>query len=120
MQAELLIRIENQLDAIEAAMRRIGFWSADPPDLQAAIEAGQLKSYLDAPTFELWLQQVFLPNAREAVRSKDLPKESSVGLMAMRQYDYHSHVPEAHGLLALLFEFDELVEEYGGGGSGGT
>jgi hypothetical protein len=28
----------------------------------------------------------------------------------MRQYDYHSHIPEAQNLLTLLSEFDALVE----------
>jgi hypothetical protein len=39
-----------------------------------------------------------------------LPKDSQVGIMAMRQYDYHSSVPEAHRLVSLLHEFDELVK----------
>nr|WP_261361997.1 hypothetical protein [Humisphaera borealis] len=39
-----------------------------------------------------------------------MPIHSQVGLMAMRQYDYHSHVPEAQGLLKLLQDFDELIE----------
>lgn len=99
-----------QLDLIEAEMKRIGYWSADPPDLQAEIRAGRLRTYLDAPTFELWLQGVFLPNARAAAQAENLPTRSQVGDMAMRQYDYHSYVPEAQHLLRLLFDFDALVE----------
>jgi hypothetical protein len=30
--------------------------------------------------------------------------------MAMRQYDYHSFVPEAQDLLQLLYDFDAIVE----------
>src|SRR5262245_261981 len=90
-----------KLDAIESEMRSIGYWSEDPPDLQAEIKAGRLRDFLDAPSFELWLQCVFLPNARAMVRNDTLPGESQVGLMAMRQYDYHSHVPEAQDLLRL-------------------
>ncbi|WP_390884386.1 YqcC family protein [Humisphaera borealis] len=81
-----------------------------PPDFQEAVEAGEVRSFMDAPSFELWLQCVFLPNARAAARSDHLPIHSQVGLMAMRQYDYHSHVPEAQGLLKLLQDFDELIE----------
>lgn len=99
-----------QLDRIEAEMKRIGYWSADPPDLQAEIEAGRLRTYLDAPTFESWLQGVFLPNARAAAQAENLPAQSQVGDMAMRQYDYHSYVPEAQDLLQLLFDFDAIVE----------
>lgn len=99
-----------KLDAIEAEMKRVGYWSESPPDLQAEIRAGRLRSFIDAPSFELWLQCVFIPNARAAAASNDLPEQSDVGLMAMRQYDYHSHIPEAQNLLKLLSEFDGIVE----------
>jgi uncharacterized protein YqcC (DUF446 family) len=99
-----------KLAAVEAEMKRIGYWSESPPDLQAEIRAGRLQSFMDAPSFELWLQCVFIPNARAAAASNDLPEQSDVGLMAMRQYDYHSHVPEAQDLLKLLSEFDAIVE----------
>src|SRR5438045_3002013 len=74
-QREHLDKLARQLDAIEAEMRRIGFWSADPPDLLAKFASGEMKSYLDAPSFELWLQQVFLPNARKAAAEADLPAQ---------------------------------------------
>jgi uncharacterized protein YqcC (DUF446 family) len=99
-----------QLDRIEAEMKRIGYWSGNPPDLQAEFAAGRMQSFIDAPSFELWLQCVFLPNARQATRDNNLPTESQVGLMALRQYDYHSSVLEAHPLTRLLSEFDHLVE----------
>lgn len=99
----------SKLDEIESEMKAIGFWADNPPDLQAGIAQGQIKNYLDAPSFELWLQAVFLPNARKAVRENSLPRISQVGLMAMRQYDYHSSVPIAHRLVNLLYQFDNLV-----------
>ena len=102
-------RVLQQLDAIEAELRRLGWWSDDPPDLLAEVRAGTLRTYLDAPSFELWLQCVFLPNAREAAESEALPSSSQVGLMALRQYDYHSFVPEAQPLLRLLNDFDRIV-----------
>ena len=101
--------LSQKLDEIEAEMKRIGYWSASPPDLQAQVARGELRSYLDAPSFELWLQALFLPNARLGVQTDTLPSDSQVGLMAMRQYDYHSSVPEAHGLMKLLYAFDDLV-----------
>jgi len=76
----------------------------------AEADAGRIRTYLDAPSFELWLQCVFLPRAREAVAQDALPRQSRVGLMALRQYDYHQQVPEAAELLRLLNEFDALVE----------
>ena len=110
---QALASIAASIDRIEAEMKRIGYWSADPPDLQAEVRDGRLASYLDAPSFELWLQQVFVPNARRAVADHALPRESRVGVMAMRQYDYHAFVPEAQGLLAALRDFDAAVEACG-------
>ena len=92
-------------------MKRIGYWTADPPDLQALVRSGEIKTFLDAPGFELWLQCIFLPNARSAARADQLPSRSQVGLMAQRQYDYHSFVPEAQVLRGLLDEFDRIIEK---------
>lgn len=100
-----------KLDAVEAEMKRLGIWSDPlPAALQADIAAGRIRSWLDVKTFEWWLQGVFLPNARARIRENKLPKTSQVGLMAQRQWEYHSSVPERHPLMHLLFEFDRLVE----------
>lgn len=104
--------LSQKLDEIETEMRHIGYWQDNPPDLQAKVASGELRSYLDAPSFELWLQTIFLPNARNAVETNSLPADSQVGLMAMRQYDYHSSVPEAHGLMRLLYDFDDLIRKH--------
>ena len=93
-------------------MKRIGYWQENPPDLQSKFASGEMRSYLDAPSFELWLQTIFLPNARHRVQSDDLPSDSQVGLMALRQYDYHSSIPEAHPLMQLLNEFDDLIRKH--------
>lgn len=101
--------ILTQIDLIEAEMKRIGYWSANPPDLLAAAERGELKSYLDAPTFELWLQALFIPRARKAAQEDMLPSNSMVREMARRQYDYMSVDYNAENLLKLLQRFDEMV-----------
>ncbi len=99
-----------KLDEIEAEMKRIGYWSENPPaDFVARVERGELKSYLDAPTFELWLQVLLLPRARKAALKDELPTSSMVGEMARRQYDYMSVDDKAETLLRLLQEFDALV-----------
>jgi uncharacterized protein YqcC (DUF446 family) len=100
-----------QLDKIEAEMKRINYWSENPPDLLAAAERGEIRSYLDAPTFELWLQGIFLPRARHAAKTNQLPSSSSVGEMARRQYDFMSIDENAADLLALLQEFDRMIEQ---------
>ena len=104
--------LSAKLDQIEAEMRRIGYWQEKPLDLELQSDSSELRSYLDSPSFEYWLQTVFLPNARHAVETNSLPDDSQVGVMAMRQYDYHSSIPEAHGLMRLLYDFDELVRSH--------
>ena len=94
-------RLIEQLDKIETEMKFIGYWF--DADLEGTDKA-----------FEHWLQFKFLPQARRRIADNDLPKDSQVGLAAMRQYDYHSYVPEAQNLFALLSEFDELVREHAG------
>ncbi len=106
---EILASARLTLERIEAEMKRIGFWSENPPPLLDMANRGELRSYLDAPCFEQWLQCVFLARAHEAVKNDSLPSSSSVAEMALRQYDYHSHVPEAQPLLKLLRAFDVLV-----------
>ena len=102
------------LETIEVELKRIGFWQDNPPDLLALCDSGEIKSYLDAPSFELWLQCVFLPRARLMLQNDQLPPSSSVGVIAMRQYDYHSYVEEAQPLLRLLNAFDAQVNAYVG------
>ena len=97
------------LDRIEAEMKRVGLWSSDPPDLLADVEAGRIKTYLDVPTFELWLQCVFIPNARDRVLKDELPRDSQVGVMAMRNFDGHMYEEATSELLRLLNEFDSRV-----------
>jgi uncharacterized protein YqcC (DUF446 family) len=100
----------DQLNSIEKEMKRIGYWSNHRPSLGARIKAWLLRKPLEVATFELWLQWIFLPGARAAVRTNKMPPVSQVGVMAMRRYDHMACVPEAHRLLELLGEFDELVE----------
>ncbi|WP_147171794.1 YqcC family protein [Pseudomonas sp. SJZ079] len=95
-------RVTTKLDEVESEMKRIGFWSPSPPEFK-------VNNYLEAPSFELWLQCVFIPNARKAAKEESYPKDSQVGQMAMRQYDYHSVVEEAQALLQLLNEFDSII-----------
>jgi uncharacterized protein YqcC (DUF446 family) len=96
------MRVLAALEAIEAEMKNIGFWSENPPKFKPG-------SYLEAPSFEFWLQCVFLPNARKAANTGEYPSNSQVGLMAMREYDYHSCVEEALNLVRLLHTFDKVV-----------
>jgi uncharacterized protein YqcC (DUF446 family) len=97
----------RKLDEIEAEMRRIGYWS-DLPELQAGICETKFKSYLDAPSFEIWLQTLFLPNARAAALEGQLPARSQASEIVRRQYARQADAPEARGLVALIGDFDRL------------
>ncbi len=94
--------VSKKLDEIETEMKNINCWSNNPPKFE-------FTSYSDAPSFELWLQCVLLPNARKAVITGEYPKKSQVGLMAMKQYNYHTFADKAQTLLKLLYEFDEII-----------
>lgn len=96
--------ILNQLDLIEREMKRIGFWSNNPPKFKAT-------NYLEAPSFELWLQCIFLPNARHSAARSSYPMTSQVGTMAIRQYDYHEQVEKAQRLVELLTTFDQMINK---------
>lgn len=91
-----------KLDEIEAEMRRIGLWRDPPP------EGGC--DPLGGPDFEAWLQNTFLPSARRRIKAGDLPTRSMMGVLCMRQYDYHGTVAAALPLVGLMHEFDAMIQ----------
>jgi uncharacterized protein YqcC (DUF446 family) len=90
-----------KFDEVEREMKAAGLWDEGPEP--------QAKGNFMEMGFEAWLQWVFLPNARKAAEEGRLPEKSQVGPIALRQYDYHGHAPEADRLLRLLHAFDDLV-----------
>ena len=96
------INVLSVLEEIKREMKEIGFWNENPPKINVS-------NYTEAPSFELWLQCVFIPSAIKSATSGKYPEGSQVGLMAMREYDYHSNIEEAQNLLSLLQSFDKLV-----------
>jgi uncharacterized protein YqcC (DUF446 family) len=101
--------LASKLDEIELELKRIGYWREMEIDPFANLGKDDVPSFLTASSFQDWMQFVFLPNARSAIANRDLPRSSQVGLMALRQWDYQSYVPEAQHLIELLNEFDDLV-----------
>jgi len=106
--------LAKKLDEIEAELKRAGYWSEEEIDPFESLPMRGTRSFLTASSFQAWLQLVFLPKARAAVRNRELPRGSQVGLMALRQWDYHSYVPEAQQLVRLLNEFDSLINSLTG------
>jgi len=120
--------IAAKLDEIEAEMHRIGYWFDNPPTpVSCRFEdiAGEMRrvGYWDAadpnrngygrvvsPPFVLHLQKIFLPWARQRVQETSLPPNTNIGILEIRQYDYHSIVPVAQPLLRLLCQFDGWSE----------
>lgn len=102
-----LSSIQNKVAELEAEMRRIGYWSeAEAPNINESKLFGGV-------TFEAWLQFVFLPKVAEASSSGDLSEVPAhrIGVAALRQYDYHSLVEEAHPLMHLCFDLEKLLPQ---------
>lgn len=99
--------LNNLLDAIEAELRRLGYLIGNPGRITGITSAFGY----DQISFEQWLGQVFLPNARTAVASNDLPRSSQVATAAMRNFD---GMEETDTLLGLLSSFDAKINQMGG------
>jgi len=94
----------ERLNAIETELRRLGYLTGEIKPIEnvnSAFGIGQM-------TFEHWLAHVFLPNARAAVESEDLPASSSLGTAAIRNLDGNS---EAGELISMLIQFDERIAQ---------
>lgn len=100
------IVVEKKLAAIEAEMRRIGMWQAEPlPEMAYAFQEAFA---MDTMAFAQWLQFVFVPRVKSIVAARgEFPSGSSVGTQAIREFDGYD---EASHLVSLLGEFDELFD----------
>lgn len=107
----------GKLDEIEAELKTIGYWDdgLDSEELREKFDKSEIGSWLDL-VFSVYLQAIFLPQARESVRDAELPRESFVSVRAAREYEFWSEVPEAQRLTELLSQFDCLVGKHGGPG----
>ncbi len=98
-------QVARKIDAIEAEMKRIGFWQETPLapeqyDFRAAF-AG------DTMAFPQWLQFIFIPNVRAIIAQQGkFPASSQVGAYAVREFDTYGE--DVGPLAILLSEFDRL------------
>ena len=97
--------IQTQIDAIEAEFKRLGWWSAEPLAAEAFENMGPFGQ--NTMSYSQWLQFVFVPRVRDAIRSLDFPGSSQVGIQAIREFD---GLDEAGRLIELLCEFDSLFQ----------
>jgi uncharacterized protein YqcC (DUF446 family) len=93
----------SQIASIEAEMRCIGFWQAEPlkPEQYQFTEAFAM----DTMAFSQWLQFIFIPRVKDSATSGKFPSKSQVGAQAVREFD---GLHEASRLVTLLSEFDML------------
>lgn len=98
--------VEEKLTAIEAEMRRIGMWQAEPL-AEEQYDFHQAFA-MDTMAFPQWLQFIFIPRVKSSLEARgDFPSSSSVGVQAIREFDSYA---EAGELVSLLCEFDALFE----------
>ena len=98
--------IAVRITEIEAEMKAIGYWSADPLPEKAY---NFRKAFaMDTMAFAEWLQFVFVPRVKAIVDQRgELPAQSQVGTQAVREFDGDSR---AGRLVTLLCEFDRLFD----------
>lgn len=98
--------VQAKLDAIEAEMKRGGFWQAAP--LKPEQYHFERAFALDTMAFAQWLQFIFVPRVRAIIDQRgQFPAQSMVGAQAAREFD---GVAEANELVRLLSEFDALFD----------
>lgn len=98
--------VAEQVDAIEAEMRRIGIWQERPLDPRQLRFTRAFAA--DTMAFQQWLQFVFIPRVREVVAARGaFPARSMVAAQAVREFDGFD---EASDLIGLLTRFDSQFQ----------
>lgn len=96
--------VQAKLDAIEAEMKRSGFWQDAP--LKPEQYHFERAFAQDTMAYSQWLQFIFVPRVQAIIDQRgQFPAQSMVGAQAVREFD---GVDEADELVRLLSEFDAL------------
>jgi uncharacterized protein YqcC (DUF446 family) len=90
-------------DEIESEMKKLNLWNV----AGAAATRPERAFGADSMSFEEWLQQIFLPNLKQAALTKTYPSSSNVAVAAVRNLD---GVDGAARLIDLLSRVDEAIE----------
>lgn len=99
-------QLADLLLAIEAEMRRIGFWEDSPPPAEAL--ASLMPFCYDTLEFQQWLQWVFLPRMKEVAESDEgWPTTSDI--FSMGEHAFAEFETDTGMLLLQLRQFDNLV-----------
>ena len=98
---------EEKINEVERELKKLESWSDSSCriDLLTCTEA----FCSDQLEYTEWLQYVFLPGARKMIGEESpLPKNSMLGVKAMREWDYMSQVPKMQRLTDILGELDDI------------
>lgn len=98
--------VAGQLLLIEAEMRRLDLWSAQPPSAEAL--ASTEPFCVDTLTLPQWLQFVFLPRMRALIEGgRPLPRQCGIAPFAE---EYFRGDDRAGELIRLLGELDGRLQ----------
>jgi uncharacterized protein YqcC (DUF446 family) len=98
--------VARAVDAIEAELRRLGWWSETPPTAEQMAFTAAFA--MDTMPLSKWVQFILLPRVRAIIEQRGaFPASSMVGAHAVREYDGQ----DAGRLVELLSEFDDVVME---------
>lgn len=97
--------VGKKADEIEACLRSINRWQAEPLPDHVFENMGPFGS--NTMSFEQWIQFVLVPTIRDIARERaSFPPYSQVGVYAVRSLDGDT---EAQPLVTLLSELDMLI-----------
>jgi len=100
-------QVSNKATEIEAELKRLNRWSAEPLPPAKFENMGAFGS--NTMTFEQWLQFILIPRIHAIVEEKgEFPNNSMLAPYAIRVFDGD---PEAGKLHDLLYELDKLINE---------
>lgn len=105
LSTNLFFNVKNKAHEIEAELKRLKRWSAEPLREERFENMGAFGG--NSMTFEQWIQFVLLPRIHGIVQTKgDFPESSSVAPYAIRVFDGDI---EAGHLHELLYDLDTLI-----------
>lgn len=99
-------RAADLADAIEAELKRLNQWMPEPPSEDEVLAGGAFG--MGSVPFVTWLQVVLVTRLRQvAAGTMELPSSSSIGTMAVREFD--GAPQDTDRLMHLIHEVDRLA-----------
>lgn len=102
------IAVSSLLIDIEAELRQLGLWQAEPPEARAL--TSQEPFCIDTLSFVQWLQFVFIVRLRHLLEARQaLPSQCSTAPMAEEYFAMSGH--SAKGLINILYQVDSVLSD---------